>query len=276
MTMGIARELVNSYKDHDCLSLAANISFFSILSLIPFLMITMSVAGFVLGSSQELFGLIISTVTDVLPQGKDELAANLNKIISGRTKVGGAGVVFLFLIASLLFSSIEHALDRIFQSVKKRNYFHSKIISILLVFGMISFLFLPTVVRLSQTALATVDIQIPLGSIATSKIFIIMMMIASFVLAVMIVPSHDVKLRFAAIGGVFFAVGIAVAKFIFRWYIANSFGRYNLIYGSLAVMVISILWIYYLSNVFLIASELVAVLQRRYLCQNNGASGSRG
>ena len=82
--MKIIRDLLKSYKDHDCFSLAANISFFALLSLIPLLMMAMSVAGFVLGGSEDLFHRIITMITDVLPRGQEELAANLNAIVSNR------------------------------------------------------------------------------------------------------------------------------------------------------------------------------------------------
>ncbi len=273
--MGIFRDLAKSYSEHDCYSLAANISFFAILSLIPLLMITMSVTGFVLGSSHELFEGILSAVTDILPRGQEQLTENLNHIVSGRSQIGGAGIIFLLFIASLLFSSIEHALDRIFQSVKRRNFFHSKLISILLVFGFTFVFFLPTVVGFFQSALAQFDINVPLGDIITSKAFFVVMMVASFVTAIKIIPNNYVHAKFALVGGVVFAVGVSVARFVFRWYIAHSFERYNLIYGSLAVLVVSVLWIYYVANILLIASELVAVLQRRYGPCLNGTSGNQ-
>lgn len=275
--MGIIRELATSYNDHDGMGLSANISFYAILSLIPLLMIMMSVAGYVLGSSQGLFDKIVLAVTEVLPQGGDQLTANLKSIINGRSKVGGAGVLVLLFIASFLFSSIEHSMDRIFQSEKKRNFFHSRLISILLVFGVTFLLFFPTMVQFFEHALMRFNITIPLSNIATSRTFFAVLAIFSFTAAVIVIPAHRVKFRYAIVGGAFFAAGLGIAKFVFKWYIARSFARYNLIYGSLAVLVVAVLWIFYLANVLLIASELVAVLQRRYSqCQVNGVNGNRG
>lgn len=274
--MEMVRELFRAYKEHDCFSLAANISFFAFLSFVPIMMIAMSVAGYLLGSSQGLFDQIVSTVTDVLPKGQQELSANLNTIISGRSQIGGVGVLFLIFIASLLFSSIEHALDRIFQSVKKRNFLHSRLLSVALVFGVISVLFLPTMVGLFEALLVNFSIHVPLVSIVTNKAFFVALLVALFIAAVMVIPNHDVEFRFAAAGGVFFAAGTGIAKYLFRWYIAQSFDRYNIIYGSLTVLIVSIVWVYYLANVLLISSELVAVLQRRYgSCPTNGVNGDR-
>ncbi len=262
--MGIIRNLAKSYHEHDCFNLAANLSFFAILSLIPLLMITVSIAGYVMGSSQTLFSQIVSTVTDVLPKGSDEFASNLSKIVAGRSQVGGAGVVFLIFAASLLFTSLENAFDRIFQIEKRRNFFHSRLLSVALIFGGIAVIFLPTLVGLFEAALHRFGIVVPLSDLAQNRFFYGLLLVAAFVLAVKIIPNHNVCLKFAIPGGIFFAVGIVVAKYLFRLYIGVAFDRFNVIYGSLTVLVVSVLWIYYLSNVLLLAGELVAVLQRKY------------
>ena len=274
--MKIVRDLFKSYKDHDCFSLAANISFFALLSLIPLLMIATSVAGYVLGGTEGLFNQVVTAFTDILPRGQEQFSANLNAIVSNKSRIGWVGVGFLLFIASLLFSSIEHAFDRIFQSVKSRNFFHSRLISVLLVFGVTFILFLPTMIGFFKATLAKFSIHVPLSSLATNKAFFVVMLIASFVVAVIIMPNRDVKFRWAVIGGVFFAVGVGIAKCLFRWYIATAFDRYNIIYGSLTALVVTIIWIYYLANVLLLSSELVAVLQRRYAWKSNGVNGSQG
>lgn len=274
--MNIIKELLKSYKEHDGFSLAANISFFSILSLIPLLMITMSIAGYVLGGSTGLFNEVVSALTDILPRGGNEFAANLNNIVEGRSKVGGIGVAVLLFIASFLFSSVEHAMDRIFQSVKKRNFFHSRLVAVLLVFGFVFVLFFPTMIQFFEAALAKFHITIPLSNIATGKMFMVSMAALSFVGAVVIIPNHRVFFRYAFIGGVFFAGGVVLARYVFRLYIVHSFDRYNLIYGSLTVLIVTVIWIYYLANILLLSSELVAVLQRRYSCLNNGSNGDQG
>ncbi|MBI4126723.1 MAG: YihY/virulence factor BrkB family protein, partial [Deltaproteobacteria bacterium] len=78
---------------------------------------------------------------------------------------------------------------------------------------------------------------------------------------------------YAAIGGVIFAGGIALAKFLFRWYMVVAFTRYNIIYGSLTAVVLFVVWIYYVSVILLMATEAAAVLQgRRVFHRTKGES----
>ncbi len=262
--MNIIKSLFSSYRDHELNSLAANISFFAILSIIPLLMITTSVAGFVLGGSETLVGEIIESVTSILPKGGNQLARSLNGIIAVKSGLGWTGIFALLFASTLLFSSIEKSLDKVFEAEKRRNYFHSKLIAVLFLFVVAILFFLPTMVHFFETALMHYHIGVPLSAIAKSRFFFGILSMISFIAAVIIIPNHHVQFRFAAAGGVLFAVGLVVAKLVFTWYIAHSFNRYSIVYGSLAVLVVTVLWIYYLANVLLVASEFVAVLQRRY------------
>ena len=83
----------------------------------------------------------------------------------------------------------------------------------------------------------------------------------AYVITVVVVPNQKVYVRYAFVGGVIFSLGLAAARFAFRWYLVTAIERYNLIYGSLTAVVLMIMWIYYLSLVFLFSAELVAALQ---------------
>jgi membrane protein len=80
---------------------------------------------------------------------------------------------------------------------------------------------------------------------------------------IVVVPNRKVFIRYAVVGGVFFAVGLIVAKFIFSTYVSYAINRYNLIYGSLTAAVIYVLWIYYLAALMLLSAEIVATIQER-------------
>lgn len=253
--------VLQNYFKHDGFYLATHISFCAILSLIPLILISVSITGFLLGSSQTVYQQILDAITSLLPQGKEFLIANLNEVVGQRHSLGVLGVVILLFIATLLFGGIERGLDVVFGASKSRNFFHSRLVAIGLI-GVVSlFFFLPTAADLLTRSLARFGFLFPLGDILKGKIFFFFFSFFAFVLVVFMIPNHYVRLRYVTVGGLFFALGILIAKQIFRWYILRSFAQYNLIYGSLTALVLLLLWIFYVSNILLLSAEIVAYLQ---------------
>lgn len=254
--------IVVSYKNHDCFNLAANISFYAILSIIPLTMIMFSVLGYFLGS-EEVFRQIIKTLTGAIPRGSEAIIANIEGVVNSRYELGWMGIGFMVFIALLLFSSLEHALDRIFESVKKRNFFHSKLLAVIVIFIIALFLYAPSAITLLEGFLHKYGFSVPLSKYISGKTFFFVFAALSFAITVVIVPNRKILFRYAILGGAFYAFAIGVARYLFRWYMAFSFDRYNLIYGSLTALVLLVIWIYYLANILLLSSEIVAYLQKK-------------
>lgn len=252
------------YFRHDGLYLATHISFCALLSLIPLLLIVFSIVGFLLGSSQDVYSQLISAIANLIPKGKEILTYNLNEIVGGRHSFGIVGILFLIFFASLLFGAVERALNIVFEAEKRRNFFHSRFLAILLV-GVISlFFFLPTAVDILTRSLARFGFQFPLGEFFRGYPFFLLFSFSAFVLVMVMIPSQLVRLRYAFLGGILFAIGLYLAKRVFRWYMLRAFDQYNVIYGSLTAFILLLLWIYYSSNILLLASEMVAHFQRRF------------
>lgn len=244
------------------MNLSASISFFAILSVLPMSMIFISILGHVMGSD-GIVGEITRIFAEEIPGAKDILLSNISSLVKSENALGWWGIVSLVLISTILFGSLETALDRIFTSGRKRNFLYSRLLAVFLILVILVFLFLPSVVHFLELFLVKFGYSIPLSAYLSGKTFFVVFAMLSFIAAVMIIPNHKVSFKHAVFGGLIYAVGVAVAKFFFRWYMAMTFSRYNLIYGSLTALVLMVLWVYYLVNILLISAEVVAYLQKR-------------
>lgn len=254
-------DIIKSCRAHDLLNLSANISFFAILSLLPLTMIFVAVLGHVIGSG-TIVTQIADTLTGMIPGAKDILLSNITNLVESKSALGVWGITFLLLISMVLFGSLERAFGKIFGSDKKRNFFHSRLLAILVISLILLFMFLPSTINLLESFLAGYGYSIPLTSYLSGKVFFVVFAVLSFVVTVIIVPNRRIFIRHAFVGGIIFAVGIAIAKYLFHWYLVVAFDRYNVIYGSLTAMILTVTWIYYLANILLISAEVVACLQR--------------
>lgn len=256
--------ILRSYLRHDGFYLASHISFCALLSMIPLLLIVFSVAGFALGTSHDVYRQLVSGITDFLPQAEDFLVQNLREVVIQRHFSGIFGVFLLIFFATLLFGAIERALDRIFEAEKSRNFLHSRLIAIILIIFISLFFFLPTVADIFTRSLNRFGFHFPLGEWIRGGAFFFLFAYVAFVLVVVVIPHRQVRVRYAAFGGLIFALGIIIAKQIFRWYMLRAFDQYNVIYGSVTAFVLLLLWIYYCSNILLFSSEIVAFFQHRF------------
>lgn len=259
--MKVLSSVFKSFFGDDCLNLAANISFCALLAIIPIAMMMVSIAGYFLGGSQDALQKITAIAGNILPVGKEIFTANLQSILDQRSSLGIVGIVFLVFIATLLVASIERSLDIIFKSVRKRNFFHSRLLGVALIFWITLLFALPTMAQILEGLLERYGFGFPLSDLMEGKAFFILIAFLAYIMTVVVVPNQKVYIRYAAAGGLLFALGIGAAKFIFRWYMLFAMQRYNIIYGSLTAVVLLVIWIYYLSVVILFSAELVAALQ---------------
>ena len=261
--MNFIKSVFRSFFGDDCLNLSANISFCALLAIIPVGMMMISIAGFFLGGSHEAFQRIVELATNVFPIGREQFIANLQSIQEQRSSLGIVGIVFLIFIATILVSSMERALDAVFKTEKRRNFFHSRLLGVALIFWITLLFSLPTMTQILEGLLHRYGFYFPLSSIMSDRTFFFVIAFFACLMTIVIIPNQKVYIRYAAIGSLIFSAGIGVAKLIFRWYMLFAFQRYNVIYGSLTAVVLMVLWIYYLSLVFLFSAELVSELQMR-------------
>lgn len=258
----ISRIIKNFFHD-DCFEYAANISFYSLLALIPIAIIMISIAGFFLGASQEAFSRIVQLATDVIPVGKEVFIANLQSIQDQKASIGIIGLVFLVFISTLLVAGVERALDAVFDTPSRRNFFHSRLLGIAVIFWITLLFSLPTMVGILEGLLNQYGFHFPLSDLTSGRTYYLLVSFLAYLMVIVVVPNRKVFIRYALVGGLFFAIGLVVAKYVFSTYVSFAINRYNLIYGSLTAAVIYVLWIYYLAALMLLSAEIVAAIQEK-------------
>lgn len=89
----------------------------------------------------------------------------------------------------------------------------------------------------------------------------IVLLILFFLLIYMNVPNRRSKIRYEFFGSLFSAIAWLVYSWAFSFYISN-FANYSVTYGSLATVVIFILWLYGTMNIVFVGAEINVVLRK--------------
>jgi membrane protein len=264
------------YKD-DCHIMAAAISFFAILSLIPFLLLLISIVGFVLSylgheyaSQEELFAHVSTYVRAVVPFLTDDVMQRLSGIVSNRGAYGLTGLVFLFVTAGLVFRTLELAFARVFHTRRRRSVVKSQLLFVvfLLALGLV-FLAVHYFGVLSSTFYSARDVNFSqrwqnfLSDNAFLRFGVTLLTATTvFIILLKYFSKERVKLKYALAGGVLFSLLWMLAIQIFGYYLTHV-ARFSLIYGSLATLAIIVVWIFYSACILLLCTEFTSVLQHR-------------
>jgi membrane protein len=224
--------------------IAASLAYTTLLSLVPLLTIMFALPDVFPGSAR--FGEMIQefVFNNLVPEVGVTVRAYLREFSLNASRLTLTGLTLLIIIALMLMSTIDNALNRIWRVRRRRApagrfviYWAMITLGPLLVgFGLVSTSYL-----LSLPVVTEVDSALRLQARLLSALPFLTTTTA-FTLLYALVPHCRVAMRDAAWGGLAAAVLFELAKIGFGYYVrsANS----EQIYGALAVLPLFLVWIY--------------------------------
>ncbi|MGH3684318.1 MAG: inner membrane protein YhjD [Pseudonocardiaceae bacterium] len=219
-----------SYTTHHGDHYAAAITFFSVLSLVPLLMIAFATAGFVLAGNPELLRTLQDQIQTAAPPG---LGAILNQVIDGAIKSrGSVGIVGLLgaLYSGLgWMANLREALTAQWeQPLERGGFLRTKVFDLLALLG----LGLALVMSFALTGVGTAFASVVLHELSFDQIFGARLVLTVLALAASVagmwlvflwvlarLPREPVPLRSATRAAAFGAVGFEILKQVFAIYL---------------------------------------------------------
>jgi membrane protein len=244
-----------------CMQVAASLSFTTILSLVPFLAISLS---FISAFSQfgDLKAEAEAFITqNLLPQAGEEAVEQFRSFVAQTQKLTGLGVVAVAITALMMLSTINHAFDVIWRVQRPRPL-------------MTRFLAYWAIITLGPlligAALSASGILMSAGARVGGSAFAVSVAwvmpgmpfaleAVAFTLLYLIAPNRRVKFSDALIGGMVAAGIFEIVKYAFAAYLFY-FPTYEAIYGAVAAIPIFLLWIYCCWATVLLGAEITASL----------------
>ncbi|HSR11961.1 MAG TPA: YihY/virulence factor BrkB family protein [Thermodesulfobacteriota bacterium] len=252
-----------------CMDMSAALAFYTILSLIPFLILVISAADFILGSerAQEM---AVSFMARFFPQASTLIVHEVKEISRGAGLLGWAGFFTMIWSARAVFTSLETSIGTVFRVGQRRGFTKSSLLALSMIPGSGLIVLLSLFVTAFADFGRYYDVRLLGWSFAHSALFefLVGVFFPYIVLALAItalykmVPNTAVAFHHAVAGGASCAFLFELAKHFFTWQVSQS-GQYGLIYGSLETMVIMVIWVFYSSTILLFCAEVVSAYRRR-------------
>ena len=253
-----------------CLNLSAALAFYAILSLIPFLFLLNSGTAYILGSSESGLTMALSLLGQWFPHASALIFEEASAISRRAEVIGLVGFLSMLWTASVIFSSLEHAMGVVFRVEQRRNFVKGRLLALSMVpASALAFLlsFAVTAVSGSLQEMETIlwGIDLAKGSFLEFLIgylFPYLILTLGFAAVYKIIPNTSVSFPHALAGGASCAFLFEVAKHFFAWYL-KDYGRYGVTHGALEAMIILVLWTFYSACILLFCAELISAYRRR-------------
>jgi len=267
----ILKKSFSKFADDGVLTHAAALSYYTIFSLPPMLLIIVSVAARFYNEEDVRSSILDEIATLVGPEAALQLMNTLNKLsIHEPTWWATAlGIGVLMFTATTVFVTMQNALNIIFEvkPVETKAFgllkmLRDRVISFTLLISIAFILLVSLAVDALLAAFGNL-LKDWIGDISTVLVFltsvVLPLAVVTLLFAMLFKFLPDVKLRWKDtwVGAVLTALLFELGKFLIGFYIGNS--ATTSVYEAAGSVLIVMIWVYYASAIFLFGSTFTFV-----------------
>lgn len=267
--LAIWRGIIGVSHSND-LTFASSIAYYTLLSLFPFFLLLLSILGSVTTNPTDRAA-VLDFVLRYFPRQFEFVTTQLTSMQEARIRLGVAGSFLMIWAAMGVFGAITTAVNHAWGVERQPSYLKHKLISFLMLvaaslllltgFALVSAINLFEARWFSAVAAQHLPIFIVLDHFAVhwATTFVFIMVVG---LIYYFVPNATVRFRDVWVGAVLTGFLWRGALFAFSWYLRVNMPRLNHIHGSIAAVVVFLVWIYTTAVLLLYGVEVTAANAR--------------
>lgn len=262
----LGRRLWRNSQEHELLGRAAQLSYYALLALFPALIFLTALMG--LFSVQSFMPELMSYLHNVLPE---DALSMVERFLTQVAEGSGANILSLGALGALWASSsgvtaIMDALNVVF-GVKedRRPFWRVRLTAMVLTIGLAGFVILslalvlygPTIGRWIANLFGLGVAFTWLWNVLQWPIIVALMLVVVAAVYHICPDTREKRWHWLTPGSVFAVSMWLVVSLGFKAYVDN-FGDYNKVYGSIAGVIVLMLWFYWSGMVLLLGGEINA------------------
>lgn len=257
-------ELYNS----DGLTHAASVAYYTLISLFPISLLALAILGEVTADAAERDA-VVRFVFRYFPRQFDFITGQLDSFQTAPVSFGAGGMLMLVWASSGVFNALTSAVNHAWGVEKRRSFLKHRLVSFLMLVSaggvLLAGLTLASFVRLAEssrfgTALATA-VWLRWASGVTAHYAATILLILCVALVFYFIPNTKVRFREVWPGAIMVGILWRIAFSLFAWY-ASDLARWNVVHGSIAAVVVFLVWIYVSVVILLYGVEMTASYAR--------------
>jgi membrane protein len=246
-------QVIRNWAHDRCPQQAASLSFQTALSLVPMVAICLALLR-ATGAFAAESALVDFLARQVIPVSRDDIASYLLRWAGNLSfqTAGVAGIVTTLVLSFFLYSSLEKIYNDIWH-VERRRSLGSRFVVFYAVATIVPLFLGISIYQAARYGLTegSVGWLAALGSTW-----------AALFCANKLLPATEVRWGPAAIGALVTALAFEISKHLFRLYVLRvAFKSYSGIYGTIGLVVITLMWMYYSWLMVLFGAEVAHTVQ---------------
>ena len=266
-TWTIIKKTMESFIDDEALKFSASLSYYTIFSIAPLIIIVISVAGLLFGQD-AVEGRVYYQIKSLIGSDAALQIQHIIATVQLQDKgVGGtiAGLGILFFGVTGVFTEIQSSINYIW-GVKAKpkkgilKFITNRLLSFSLIIS-IGFILMVSLLinsimdilyeRLQRLLHITEASVVVLYGLNMVLIFVVIT--ALFTVIFKVLPDAYIKMKDALLGASFTAVLFIVGKFLIGLYVGKA--NLGVTYGTAASIIIILVWVYYTSIILYLGAE---------------------
>lgn len=267
----VAKKVRREFGDDQCTDLAAALTYYGVLAIFPAVLALSAILGLV-GQSEKSVQTVLDVISPLVSEDAlGTIEPTLLELASSQT-AGWAllfGAVLALWSASGYVGAFARAMNRIYEIGEGRPFWKLRPVMLLVTLvaiGLVALVLLMLVV--SGPLAQSIGDQIGLGdqavqvwNIAKWPVMVLAVMVIVAILYYATPNVQQPKFRWVSVGAVVAIVIWMIASAGFAFYVAN-FASYNKTYGSLAGVIVGLVFLWLTNVALLLGAEIDSELER--------------
>jgi YihY family inner membrane protein len=268
--MDFTVQCLKGFRANQGLLLAGAVAYYSLLSILPLLMLVVVALSHVIDQA-ELLSAVGRYLNWLVPGQSKPIVAEVAHFLEHRDLVGGVLVITMLFFSSLAFTVLENAMCVIFKhrvAIRRRHFMISAVMPYCYILSLGVGMLLVTLVAGSLQVMGEESVRLfgyswSLNGVSGVLLYLLglageVMVLTSIYL---VMPVGRLSLSHALIGGVTAALLWEVARRILVWYF-TTLSQVNVVYGSMTTAIIVMFSLEIGATLLLFGAQVISEFER--------------
>ncbi|WP_353661889.1 YihY family inner membrane protein [Hydrogenimonas sp. SS33] len=243
---------LKAFYDPDIPYYAASLSFYTIFTIIPLLLVSFSLIVRLPNFSEQYERIKQFIFSNIMPASHETVSQYIDTFLANTSKLGTIGFIFIIVASVMFFQNYEYIVGKIFRTRQKGFWSALTTYWTLITLGPMA---LAASIYLSVKVQKLLDSTAYTSHIDFLALFPYLIIWALFFVTYKISTATVIRIKAAAISSFFASLVWYIGKNLFIYYTLHT-KTYTTIYGSFSILLFFMLWIYVSWIIFLYGQKL--------------------